>query len=269
MYNPVLTTNANGVPVVSKNELDSMGENFVNDFQPDALRNPSPVDIERFVEFYREMKTDYQFLSHNGIYLGMTVFEDTDKIPVYDPATKRAEYIHADARTIIIDNRLLEENQEHRYRFTLGHEVGHDILHSLFFSQLRTRKLADKLIYGRQADSAPMIQCRVDSTKTPRKSPNNWTDHERMEWQANRFSSAILMPKSAVRYIFDLYERKNNLNSIFACARLVRDVYLAFNVSPVAAEIRLKELGYITRKNNPVLGVESSAASIASLMKSF
>lgn len=103
MYNPSFATKPNGVPVVSKNELDVMGEEFVNDFQSDVLRNPSPVDIEYFVEFYRGMKTDYQLLSHNGIYLGMTVFENTDKIPIYDPIANRAEYIHADARTVIID----------------------------------------------------------------------------------------------------------------------------------------------------------------------
>ena len=46
MYNPSFATKPNGVPVVSKNELDVMGEEFVNDFQSDVLRNPSPVDID-------------------------------------------------------------------------------------------------------------------------------------------------------------------------------------------------------------------------------
>lgn len=270
MYNPSFATKPNGVPVVSKNELDVMGEEFVNDFQPDVLRNPSPVDIEYFVEFYRGMKTDYQLLSHNGIYLGMTVFENTDKIPIYDPIANRAEYIHADARTVIIDNRLLEDNQEHRYRFTLGHEVGHDILHPEYFSHLcRSRRALSKLLGGEFNNEEPMIQCRVDSSTVPKKSPKDWTDKERMEWQANRFSSAILMPKTAVGYVFDLYDRKDDLNNIFACAGLVHDVANVFNVSPIAAEIRLKELGYIKRKINPDLKIESSVAGLASLMRCF
>ena len=49
----------------------------------------------------------------------MTVFNDTDRVPVYDPIQNRAEYISARANTIIIDRTLLEENQEHRYRFTV------------------------------------------------------------------------------------------------------------------------------------------------------
>ena len=74
MYNPSFRVTKKGVPVVSKRELDIMGERFVRDFQPDVLKNPEPVDIDGFVEYYLGMTPDYQFLSHNGVYLGMTVF---------------------------------------------------------------------------------------------------------------------------------------------------------------------------------------------------
>ena len=68
----------NGVPILSKAEIDAIGERFVQDFQPEVLTNPSPVDIEGFIEFYLGMTPDYQYLSHNGVYLGMTVFNDTN-----------------------------------------------------------------------------------------------------------------------------------------------------------------------------------------------
>lgn len=134
MYTPSLRVKENGVPILSKAEIDVIGERFVWDFQPEVLAHPAPVDIEGFIEFYLGMTPDYQFLSHNGVYLGMTVFNDTNKVPIYDPVNHRADYISAKARTVIIDNRLLDESQKHRYRFTLGHEGGHDILHSGFFS---------------------------------------------------------------------------------------------------------------------------------------
>lgn len=108
MYTPSLRVKNNGVPILSKAEIDAIGERFVQDFQPEVLTNPSPVDIEGFIEFYLGMTPDYQYLSHNGVYLGMTVFNDTNKVPVFDPATNRAEYISAKARTVIIDNRLLD-----------------------------------------------------------------------------------------------------------------------------------------------------------------
>lgn len=66
----------NGVPILSKTEIDVIGERFVRDFQPEVLESPAPVDIEGFIEFY----------------LGMTVFNDTNKVPVYDPVNHRADY---------------------------------------------------------------------------------------------------------------------------------------------------------------------------------
>ena len=59
------------------------------------------------------LNVDYKYLSHNGVYLGMMVFKDTNKIPIFDPETNRAEYIEKCANTIMIDSRLLEANQEH------------------------------------------------------------------------------------------------------------------------------------------------------------
>ena len=99
MYTPSLRVKRNGVPILKKTEIDVIGERFVKDFQSDVLTNPSPVDIEGFIEFYLGMTPDFQYLSHNGVYLGMTVFNDTNKVPVFDPATNRAEYISAKART--------------------------------------------------------------------------------------------------------------------------------------------------------------------------
>lgn len=178
----------NGVPILSKAEIDAIGERFVQDFQPEVLTNPSPVDIEGFIEFYLGMTPDYQYLSHNGVYLGMTVFNDTNKVPVFDPTTNRAEYISAKARTVIIDNRLLDENQRHRFRFTLGHEGGHDIFHSGYFSYN-----PDQTSLFDEEFVAPMIQCRVDSGMTDRADTRKWDDHDWMEWQANHLSAAVLI----------------------------------------------------------------------------
>ena len=237
MYNPSFRVKKNGVPVVSKKELDAIGERFVRDFQPDVLKNPAPVDIDGFIECYLGMTPDYQFLSHNGIYLGMTVFNATNKVPVFDPVNQRAEYITAKARTVIIDNRLLEENQQHRYRFTLGHEASHDILHSGFFSYN-----PDQMSIF-DTPMAPMIQCRVDSTTPKKTDPKDWTDQERMEWQANRLSSAILMPFTAVGIVAKRYP--NVRDSVKDYFSLIQDVVHTFDVSAEAATYRLKELGNI------------------------
>ena len=236
MYKPSYRTQRNGVPVLKKEEIDAIGEAYVQDFQPEILRNPAPVDIEGFIECYLGMTTDYQYLSHNGIYLGMTVFNDTDKVIVWSPDTNRAEYVSAKARTVIVDNRLLEESQQHRYRFTLGHEGGHDIFHSAFFHYDPNQMS----LFGPQM--APMIQCRRDSTKMSKKDFRCWNDHDRMEFQANRFSSAILMPKSAVELVVQRHRKEQSLVRNIA---IVHDMVDTFDVSLEAATYRLKELGIV------------------------
>lgn len=244
MYTPSFRVKKNGVPVISKKELDIIGERFVRDFQPEVLTNPAPVDIERFIECYLGMTPDYQLLSHNGVYLGMTVFNDTNKVPIYDPATNRAEYITAKARTVIIDSRLLDESQQHRYRFTLGHEGGHDILHSGFFSYN-----PDQLsIYD--TPLPPMIQCRVDNASPRTTNTKQWDDHDWMEWQANRLCSAILMPESAIRLIANKYNNKGKLVNPVSRCLLVAQISSLFNVSISAATYRLKELGYVDQQDN-------------------
>jgi Zn-dependent peptidase ImmA (M78 family) len=88
-----------------------------------------------------------------------------------------------------------------------------------------------------------MIQCRVDSTTPKKTDPKDWTDQERMEWQANRLSSAILMPFTAVGIVAKRYP--NVRDSVKEYFSLIQDVVHTFDVSAEAATYRLKELGYI------------------------
>jgi len=133
MYTPYFCKKRNGIPVLDKKHIDFIGEQFVADFCPEAMKTPMAIDIDGFAQDYLGLQQDFQYLSHNGVYLGMMVFNYTSKVPIYDPNTKRAEYVTEKARTIIIDNLLLDDNQERRYRFTMGHEAAHDIFHSGYY----------------------------------------------------------------------------------------------------------------------------------------
>lgn len=225
MYKPSFRLTKTRVPILSKDKIDEIAENYISDFCPEAITEPMAIDIDSFAVYYLGLKQDFQYLSHNGVYLGMTVFNNTDKVPVYNPETNTAEYIHADARTVIIDNSLLKESQEHRYRFTMGHESGHDIFHTAFFTQNPNQMTLFQ--------SQSMMQCgaiALDDKTKPRKScdDKNW-----MEWQANYMSSALLMPKSMV---LKLVNSSIDLPSISQ----------VFNVSTEAARYRLKGLGIPT-----------------------
>lgn len=234
MYKPEFNKKRTGVPVLGKKEIDLIGERLAADFCPEAVQRPAAIDIDLFAQNYLGLKQDFQYLSHNGIYLGMTVFRDTDKIPVYDPAMQRAEYISAGAHTVIIDKGLLDEGQERRYRFTMGHEAAHEILHSDYYRN--NMKIPSETEYS------SLVKCRVDSSKITNRRITLWTDNDWMEWQANKLSSAILMPACMVRR---LIAGDPDEPSVFRAACWVRKVYRTFNVSVQSAEIRLRELGLL------------------------
>ncbi len=250
MYKPTYRTGRNGVPILGKNEIDEIAENFIRDFCPGAMRTPMKIDIDSFAQNYLGLKQDFQYLSHNGVYLGMTVFNDTDKVVIFNPETWEADYISVEARTIIIDNNLLEENQEHRYRYTMGHECGHDIYHTQYFGYA-----PDQMSFLEERE--PMIRCRIVNTNGNKK-PAVWDDKSTMEWQANYMSSALLMPKSMVNKI--VKEEDMLRNKVFRSLNLSSDeltiirISRTFNVSEEAARYRLQGLGLI--ENNSQFSIQ-------------
>lgn len=231
MFKPTFKTNAKSMPILSRAQIDQIGEGLVRDFKPEAMQEPSEIDIDRFITRYLEMEQDFQYLSHCGIYLGMTVFCDSDRVVVFNPEQECAEYISAKAGTVIIDNSLLVENQEHRYRFTAAHEAAHGVLHAAYFVH-------------NGWENASMVQCRADSYQVTRNTAANRTDAEWIEWQANCLASAILMPRSMV--IKAARRAEQNSYSVNAALEAVIRI---FNVSNDAAYYRLQDLNLIPQKN--------------------
>lgn len=227
--------------MLSRKQIDAIGEGLVREFKPDALVTPQEIDIDLFAQDYLGLDQDFAYLSHCGVYLGMTVFNDTDKVPVYDPTTQQAEYMSAKAHTVIIDKTLLAENQEHRYRFTMGHEASHEFLHKEYFAYDPNQLT----IFDFMGESpAPMVQCRVDTKKLDTTTQKTWNDRDWMEWQANALSSSILMPKSMVEMVVADVKSRNLSKNLMSYA-VVEEVSSVFNVSFEAATYRLKQLGLI------------------------
>lgn len=240
MYTATYRSRPNGIPVLNKDEIDAIGERLVVDFCPEVLWSPTEIDIDRFVTKYLGFKQDFHYLSHCGVYLGMTVFDDT-KVPIYIPEANKAEYISATAGTVIIDNNLLEENQERRYRFTMGHEGSHGYLHKLYFERNPDQSF---LI---DAEKATIVKCRLDKSRLDRLPMKLWSDSDWIEWQANALASAILMPRFMVRM---LLARVPDRGEVDRPLRLVLLLSQTLNVSFEAAEYRLKDLGFIDKDKN-------------------
>lgn len=245
MIRPYFITGPNGIPFISHDDIEYIAEDLISDYDRTLLTDFKSLDVEHFMEFYLGLKYDIQYLSDSGIYLGMMVFEETDSIPVYDPVKKRAEYYHADANTVLIDRWMYDsDRQERRYRFTVGHECSHSILHRDYFARLSRILKAN----GEKA----VVRCRISTGRNKgRSDPHKWTDEERMEWQANALGSALLMPKTAV---LSVYEKCQILGIRYSdnmyALKSMTDV---FNVSEEAALYRLKTLNLISSKEQTQL----------------
>jgi hypothetical protein len=82
-----------------------------------------------------------------------------------------------------VDRRVVD--QEGRFCFTIGHELGHWVLHR---PQVEAERVAPVLFAG--TESLPAVVCRATETKAP------------AEWQADQFSARLLMPAPLVRAAF-------------------------------------------------------------------
>lgn len=237
MIKPRFRLDGNRIPILSKNDIDALGEAYIQDFCPEAMTHPSAIDIDQFVSYHLGMEQDFAWLSNDGRYLGMTVFNDTNRVIVYDPERNEADYMSVRAGTVIIDNTLLGAGKEHRYRFTMGHEGGHGILHSAYFAYD-----PNQLSFFDDAPM-PMVQCRADSIATiSHKDVRYWTPQERMEWQANRLASALLMPRAMVYKLIQNMPQEQSVDFDIHAILTAADV---FNVSYEAAQYRLLDFDLI------------------------
>ena len=70
MFKPELSLSPSGMPFLTNQNIDSIGEQMAVDFDKAILLNPHELDIDRFVERYLKMAVDFMYLSHCGVYLG-------------------------------------------------------------------------------------------------------------------------------------------------------------------------------------------------------
>lgn len=151
-------------------------------------------------------------------------------------------------RKVRVDSSLdptLYPDKEGRYRFTMGHEIGHWQLHRHLF-------LADAnqdSLFG--ASQEPSVICRAGEAKKPP-----------IEWQADAFAGRLLMPREMVTRVWADANGGENLRFVGGNDEvaslpmrrrtqsgpkltIVREMAKTFNVSMQAMEIRLTAMGLV------------------------
>lgn len=133
---------------------------------------------------------------------GIVQIEDT---LLSDPEHTGSLYVDGPSKFRIV---VPSHTSPERDRFTVAHELGHYVLHYLW-AKKKNPTISDRVVAFRRGS-------------------------ERIEWEANWFAAAFLMPEASFRVVYA--EKSGDI-------RLVADHFL---VSTAAAEVRAKGLGLIS-----------------------
>jgi len=217
---------ANGVPHLSSTDIEMKAEEVIELFNPQVLRHHCETPILSFIEETAQRynvifdpKRDLGSNSHGNKILGKFCFSP---------------------RAILVDKSVEGEPQQ---KFILGHEFGHLVLHRK--SQVKKHVYDDVDISDVDRDFV--------TGKRVLSSPRDW-----LEWQANRFSSAILMPRATLQDalievqktleihtnvgLIYLDDEAYNYRDFQSTLELLRSVY---QVTKTNLEIRLSDLGLL------------------------
>ena len=191
--------------------LEKIARKILLQYDPDFFkREPQAVPVEHIIESVG-LNIDYMRLTIDGDELGRMIYDD-GYTTRYNPEKDDYELVWVSEGTMLIESLLVNDSFQHgRYRFTLGHELGHWVLH--------------KRLYKGTGSAAATYR-------------TDYIYNDTIEWQANYIAKSILMPaKHIIRCCHELREAKAD-EKIYILA----DV---FEVSKQAMEIRLNELGLI------------------------
>lgn len=155
-------------------------------------------------------------------------------------------------------------NKEGRFRYTVGHEIGHWVQHRHYFLEN-----PDQQVLFPKTASTPTVICRTSQAKEP------------IERQADYFSAYLLMPKdmvlaawerqrgSMVPYIYNRAARENlramgfvepdDLLASMAIEFVASEIAPTFKVSAKAMQIRLEELKLLHREDGSLFSTEGVA----------
>ncbi len=208
------------VPYIPPAEYDKVAREFLEQFYPDALKNPMPVPIEEIAKTGLGLDVQYICLSEELDIYGMTIFTD-GAVEVYDPDEGLYDTKSFKAKTVLIDPEAVKKTNTGCRNNTIAHECVHWYKHRYYYKM-------QKFSLPRYAK---YCKCRVDQL------PESTDEENIMESQAIGIAPRILMPKNtfveAAEHLGVAYG-KDNRSAICTLADF-------FDVSKQSVEIRLEE----------------------------
>lgn len=220
------------VPVITKNNLDDVAEEFLRRHYPKALLEPTYLHSH---ELAKEMGLTIKMvhITKDGSIFGRSFFYDCET-ELYDPITDTMVKETISAGTILVDREAWFMSVIGATNNTIVHECVHWDKHKKAFALAR--------LYDEQLSN---VGCKViGGVASNTRDAIDW-----MEWQANALAPKIQMPirmfKKRVDFLISKFRREMNAYDMIDIVQSIIDqLVLDFGVSRTAAKIHLLDAGY-------------------------
>lgn len=252
---------SDNTPILKDTEIDDLAEMLLEDYKPQLLKEPTPIDHMHFLEFYLGANVEFMDIYYEDKRIfGATSFNDKEHLKVFDRENSRTIPRKLKKRTIVIDNYVMQEGKEGLALFTGLHEGGHLWLHpGVFESPVCDGQLS---ILEDTPRIRPVVCCRQNSIESFGRKKKLITSEDFREHQADYFASAIAMPKSTFIPLAKEILRSEGIDGgrvitgtdywhdWFAETEFPRLIADAYGVSKQAAAIKLRKFGFIVKKGD-------------------
>ena len=220
------------VPIIHKEQLESVATDFLRRHYPEALKTPMAVEPQGLAE-KMDLTVEMREITKDFSVFGQIYFHDCDA-DFYDEDSDEMVQTRVSGRTIIVDPKAYFLRNLGSVNNTIVHECVHWDQHRKAFELER--------LYN---SSATRIKCQVvGGIKDNTRDATDW-----MEWQANALAPKIQMPLAmfktqAFKFIKQFRSELGTHELIDVMEPVIDALATFFCVSRTAAKIRMIDAGY-------------------------
>lgn len=220
------------VPYIDENALESSAEAFLRLYYPEARRAPMAIDPYVLAERMGLSVVKHRIDKDQRVY-GQIYFRAAEAT-LYDEARDAATKLAVQPGTIVVDEKANYLRNVGTFRSTIVHECVHWRMH-------RKKFMMERLARG---EDATAIRCCEDGTVLNARDRRT----QEMELQATMLTPRILMPRKVFKKkANELLMGRSKRAGIYLCdlmPQVIEQLAECFDVSPLAAKLRLIEVGY-------------------------
>lgn len=224
------------VPIIYRKDLDKEATAFLEKYHPEALEKPLRVPIEDIAKEKLGLNVIQGYRITDDFTIFGQICFSPGTVKIYDLFKTSEKEQEVPRGTILIDAYTYWQRNSGCVNNTIAHEVYHWHRHRLYAAIkhiLRNEKF---------------IACRCPAEMSYPDEKEEWTDEQRIEWQANNLAPRILMPiqtfKIKVDELYKQYDYENNPLKIAVLTCIADELASFYGVSRQSALIRMTETGY-------------------------